>query len=710
MVTIKIDMDILFKKLVDSTKPSIDISLVEDLTSLYEHYRIPYENSLKLDKVQKHLYENIQNNLIGNQLYRTQLFILKNQLLLTHFIKSTSLQPYLGILEIIIDAIRSNDHIPEQSIRQIVNLECDDKWCIALQSAWDLTVITPQKLEYNLQDVEESYRRQFVVSNSAKILQSEGCEVDIADGKVVVDESQARRVANRIEADIRLLGGIDVLKKLFKLIKPCYNKIQGRYHLGRNFNSLLQADFPSTPVAYLLNLCVKYPRKQIMVAAESPEKTWKRIKRNSIALTSILDVQAHNQFSLLFHSTDTIIRFLQELAVYDNLFCFVQLRPSDVPKMIQGLFSWLSETTQQKLGWTPEQAAIIAEGILKIAEGKLYPVTFKTRQLQNLCLKIGRDEIDKILTVYSHELSCVNSNYQMPQDLSQISYENYFQHKPLIRLGKEEYLLTSSSICSPAFYEAIISEVRAKVDKKINDKLGNRIEDFIKNEFLSRGIKLNFGHYDGTKEGEIDIVVEASDTLIFLEVKAKPLTRRSRCGTDLNLLFDLSESLLESQIQINKHEIYIRNNGYISLKDGSICELNNRDIARVSITLLDFGSFQDRTVIFQFLENMLQGEFEASNNANSVEVEKLDKLNQKLNEFKFQFNELIQLDPRRAKSPFYNCWFLSVPQLLILLDNVTSSDDLKRELWRTRSITRSSLDFYREYEYARQLAAARDSI
>ncbi|MEH2117441.1 hypothetical protein [Nostoc sp.] len=375
--------------------------------------------------------------------------------------------------------------------------------------------------------------------------------------------------------------------------------------------------------------------------------------------------------------------------------------------MIQGLFSGFSETIQQNLGWTPEQATIIAERILKLAEGKLYPVTFQARQIYSRKLNIGKDKIEKILTVYSHELSSVNSNFHIPQDLSQISPENYFQHKPLIRLSKDEYLLTSSSICSPAFYKAIVSELRAKVESKINDKLGDKIEDFIKGEFLRRGIRFNFGKYSGTQKGkvdEIDIVVEASNTLIFFEVKAKPLTRRSRCGSDLNLLFDLSDSLLTSQIQINKHEIYIRKNGSISLKNGSIFELNDRDIAQVSITLLDFGSFQDRTVVFQLLENMLLGKVEASDDVNKVE-----KLNKKLNDFKLQFNELVQLDPTRAKNPFYNCWFLSVPQLLILLDNVNSSDDLKRELWRTRSITTSSLDFYREYEYARELAAARDS-
>ncbi|MDF2387805.1 hypothetical protein JMG10_40560 [Nostoc ellipsosporum NOK] len=705
-------MDILFRELVDYTKPSLDSSSIDDLTILYEHYGMECQNICTLAQVQQHLYKNIQVNLIGNQLYRAQLFILKDQLLLTHFIKSKELQPYLGILEIVIDAIRSKDNIPEQSIRQVAGFEDKIKWRIAVQSAWDLTVISPQKLEYNLQDLERLYQRQFVVSKSAKYLQNKSCEVGIEDGRVVIDESQARRIVNLIEADIRLLGGIKALRKLFELIKPYYNEKQGRYHLGRTFNSLIQADFPSIPVAYLLNLCVKYPQKQILLAGENSDKIWKRILQNSIALTSILDVEIHNQFALLFHSTDTIIRFLQELAVYDNLFCFVQLRPLDVSKLIQGLFSGLSEITQHKLGWTAEQAAIVAKEILKLGEGKLYPVTFQARQLHNLELGIGKDEIDKILNVYSHDVNCVNSNFSIPEDINKIEHKNYFQHKPLIKLSEntDEYLLINSSICSPAFYEVIASELRAVKELKFNDKLlGHKIEDFIKSEFYKRGIRFKFGAYGepNKDEGEIDILIETSDTLIFFEVKAKALTRNSRCGIDLDLLLDLSNSLVKSQIQIIKHEIYIRKNGYIHLKNGSVCQLNYRDIARVSITLLDFGSFQDRTVIFQFLENMLLGRFEANDNVNEG---KFNTLEENLNEFQEKFKELVQLDPTRADNPFYNCWFLSVPQLLILLDNVNCNDDLKRELWRTRSITTGSLDFYREYEYALNRAAARDSI
>jgi hypothetical protein len=840
-------MDKLFKQLVDSTEPTMDSSLRGDLTSLYEHYQLNYENSLSFSHVEKYLYKIICENLVGDQLYTAQLSNLRDQLLLVHFIEGEELQPYLGILEIIIGAINwgSTVSATSQSIPKLAGLDCVEKWQTALQSARDLAVICPKLIEeYTLQNLERLYgTRLIVISDKAKILRREGYKIDCENGKVVIDESQARRIANQIEADIKSLGGIETLKRLFKKIEPCYQNEHGRYHLSPSHSSYFPRDYPVLfPVGYLLNLCVKYPHRSTLLAFESPDKSWCRILKNSIAFTHILDVRPYNLFVSGEHSRETLIPFLQNLAIYDNLFRPIQLRPSDVTKMIKGLFCDLTLTIdikkmikklskelskelscdltltidiknmikelskelscdltltpltidiKKKLGWTPEQAATIAERIFKLTAdnvNNLEPIIFQSEKLydsDNSELKIENNIINKVLTLYSHTLNSVNLDFQIPQDISKVKLENYFQHKPLIRLSNNEYLFTNSSICSPAFYEAIIliifevkekiiSEVKEeinseiykkvgnkvdnqihkrlekkiedKIDGEIREKLGKNTEDFIKKELEKRGIEVKSGHYDGSPD-EIDILVEASDTLIFFEVKRKPLTRGARSGNDFALLIDLSKSLLASQFQINKHEIFIRNNGYISLKnDHSICQLNGRNIARVSVTLLDFGGFQDRTTIFDFLTNMLNAQLKLDGieNLSTKDAKDLKELQEKLlPEFQKQFNELVQLDPtkkgqplalltlglkmykrilfgdsRIAESliemaiilayqpitqPFYDSWFLSLPQLLIILDNVNSSDDLKRELWKTRSSSAYFLDFYQEYYDAQKL-------
>ncbi|RFP54107.1 MAG: hypothetical protein BJG00_016565 [Limnothrix sp. CACIAM 69d] len=171
----------------------------------------------------------------------------------------------------------------------------------------------------------------------------------------------------------------------------------------------------------------------------------------------------------------------------------------------------------------------------------------------------------------------------------------------------------------------------------------------------------------------------------------------------MNLFLDLSKSLLDSQFQINKHEIFIRRNESLLMEDGVVCHLSNREIVRVSVTLLDFGSFQDRTIISQFLESMLRGRLDISSVVSDSEQEQISEMNEKFNKFRDQFKELGSLAPQTIDKPFYNCWFLSLPQLLIILDHVKTADDLQREIWKTRNFSASSLDFYMEYDWARYL-------
>lgn len=54
---------------------------------------------------------------------------------------------------------------------------------------------------------------------------------------------------------------------------------------------------------------------------------------------------------------------------------------------------------------------------------------------------------------------------------------------------------------------------------------------------------------------------------------------------------------------------------------------------------------------------------------------------------------------------FFNCWFLSLPQLLILLDGVDGPAGLKSALWQTRAVATGTNDFYHDFAWMRDLKA-----
>lgn len=249
----------------------------------------------------------------------------------------------------------------------------------------------------------------------------------------------------------------------------------------------------------------------------------------------MFDVEPYNQFELEFKTSDTIVEFLQEITLYDSMFSLTQLRPYDVPKFLRGLFAWINKNeVKSMLGWEPNQAAMVAEKILELAANQYKPVVIKYKDLQQKLSEINRNTIEKILDIYSQRKFNVNKDFNLPTD---IAHEGFaFSFKPLIRSNPNEYILMNPSWCSPSFYEAVVSELRQKYNKNLDNQIGfHGIEEFVKGELASRGLTYSYGEYKIDKnrfnthreKGECDVVIETNDTIIFIEIKKKPLIRKS---------------------------------------------------------------------------------------------------------------------------------------------------------------------------------------
>ncbi|GAA0219013.1 hypothetical protein GCM10009125_04960 [Castellaniella daejeonensis] len=248
----------------------------------------------------------------------------------------------------------------------------------------------------------------------------------------------------------------------------------------------------------------------------------------------------------------------------------------------------------------------------------------------------------------------------------------------------------------------MLSALRPEI-KNLDDKIGLAVERFLKSELAYRGVAVSGGNYEsGGEHGECDLVIETPETVIFAEVKKKPLTRKAKAGSDTALMLDLAGSLLAAQAQAGWHEVRFRRDGHLNLDDKgttTFIELSNRGIERVAISLLDYGGFQDRIILKQFLESTIGAKF-------MVDDERLKNKFEKINDALTDIHtQLVQLHPGESKinQPFIHCWFISVPQFLILLDDVTDSLSFKNALWSSRHITTGSSDFYFDLSYMRRL-------
>ncbi|EQD50162.1 hypothetical protein B1B_11332 [mine drainage metagenome] len=337
------------------------------------------------------------------------------------------------------------------------------------------------------------------------------------------------------------------------------------------------------------------------------------------------------------------------------------------------------------------------------------PIFIEEADIRRACPGISRQIVTQILDeVLSHPPAGANRNFSRPMDapipdntaLRQSGHDFFL--RPLLRQSSRRFVLLDRSVCAAACLEALLTSLRPEI-QEFDNKVGAVVEHFLTVEFASHGVPVSSGDYDARgQHGECDLVVETTETVIFFEVKKKTLTRRAKAASDAHLLLDLAGSMLAAQAQAGWHEVRLRRDNYLDLVRGDLTkrlELNGREVERVAVSLFDFGSFQDRILVKQFLEATMNVSFTA---ADARFEKKFKDINGALAEIREQ---VVALHPGEQviNQPFFNYWFISVPQLLVLLDGVTDVAGFKAALWSCRSVVTGSSDLYFDLSYMKRL-------
>lgn len=688
-----------FKQIVDQAAPTIGPEMRVDFPKLYAHYGIPTAGAMSIKGVTDFLNARIRDlSLVPTPGVSGQ--FLKNigdNVVGLHIISGQPLAPYLDLIEIIRDAARGEILSPTPR-RFFLDLTQTPTWIKICSAALDIRTLNPTSYQIPSENLEMRFPRTARPAQRLAKLKSQGYQtITMSDGHFSVDQAEFDALVSSIEQKIRTYGGRDLVLLIFSAIDKRYDAKQERYHLGRYCNPLATGIVPQCPSGFLLNLAIKPAN---FIPGNQSRDLLLEIEESAISLGCLYGVQPYSSFELEFRSIDNLIQFLKEISLYDSLFTFPQLRPSDIPKFIAGLFDWAQgNDIEKKLGWPLQDAIAVTESLLKITPDRKSCV-FLDSDIAPLHPKIPIKTLTVIMESFTHQPPAPNADLKTPADIPAVD----FGFRPLVPLEGRRMLI-DKSWCGAGFYEAIASILREAGVNGVDDKVGLAAERFIKSELSKKGVAHLSGKYKhGGMDGECDVVVETSDTIIFIEIKKKSLTRKSRGGSDVDLLLDISGSLIDSQVQLGGHELLIRDQGYIDLDADSVVtrlNLNGRKIERVSLSLLDYGGIQDRRVISQILSLVLTAQFTP---ADAAHKKKFDLLNLKCQELQQQ---AIRLTPPGAKHniPYFNCWFLSIPQFLVLLDDVRSNEDLKQALWETRHISMGSLDFYRELSSAQDIRA-----
>jgi hypothetical protein len=558
-------------------------------------------------------------------------------------------------------------------------------------------------------DLRTRYPRHVDTAKAIQRLIKEGCQIRWETGEVEV-VSGMPTILDRLELLIQSISGPEVMRTIFTgPLKGQYNSTIQRYLFSSAPDVDLYGNNPRTPIAFLLNLAAKYPEERQFSPQELTviNAKWREAVLLSVAILKVQDVQPYSILEKVFRTTEKIVQGLYEMIIFDAAVRFPQSNPLLEMEMLPVLFDWIDRVSfQKKHGFTLDQFLAVASTVIDQSAGTWGPIVIYASTIgKRLRGQIDAITVPMILSKLSQPVSRINTGYREITDTERV---NVYK-RPLVQLSSTKFMLYDRSWTAMGFYEALlacakeVSDAGKPTQKQNSDrKVGMALEQYVRKKLSEHGVV----HYSGEfvdsngKTAECDILIEGSQYLVIVEVKKKLLTAKARSGEMASVLLDLGSSLLQSQIQAGKTEILLRKSGAIEINnksEKSTIGLKNRKLLRISVTHYDFDSLHDRLTAKQVLSAFVEGEFTLLTEAPPEIKAGFTKLLADAARWKEQYRTLSVLDPEFSEDPFFSTWFLSVGQLVLLLDGTSDSDGFITNLLKTLRISLSSNNFYFEY-------------
>ena len=679
-----------------------------NLKALYEYYGITPGTRLSVDELAKHVKGLIEKEALKNvRGVRERLNKIGRHLIAEYILEEKPLQPYYGILSWLGDTTRSLR--PEED-------EAETDYEHLVKCGFELHTLEPEIFGWSDTDIIRFERRDVNCFAAAKRLKVDYPGVEVTEGDVQLSDEVAQQVFNSVEGRIRYFGGREFLACLFKglRLETKYDDTLERFILIRDLN-FDGSQASQIPWGFLINLAVKNINSPSNITSGYSEHLGGIIELTKDFFAAI-DVQPYSIWEYAFLSGEKLRDGLREIALYDTCFALPQLRWRDAEFVTLNLFVWLSEEEQRKnLGISVKGLLTIYNFIIeKYNESDKRPFLFnldslleELREAQSLALSAQERSTVESLLVHGEEGA--NSRFGSLNDLREVN----LGFRPLVRYRKPSVFLMHPSVNSLALYESVFERICNAGIPAFDQRMGTAFEDAVLNLFSDHGIQAISGTYvDGS--GEVDILVESDKSIHLIEAKKKSLTRKARAGEDVYLFIDVFLSFIASQIQLFRHELRFRKEGFLdlNLKSGGThrVEFLGREINKISLSLHDYEGLQYRLFTTQCLPRIIERNWVLGTPENDGDrspsdyldlVRRFGKINILSEKLRGFVKEIIETG---VKVPFFNSWFLSFGHVSMFLDGVKDSEGFSENMKKMKHLIASTWNTYADHLAMRRIA------
>lgn len=583
-------------------------------------------------------------------------------------------------------------------------LESTEDWMEAIRHAKNYNLYMQNDGSFT--GLKYDYPKYYNTAVAAKRLKELGVSVHLDD--IELESDHYEPVLDLLEKKIEQFGGINVINSIYNFLveNHLYYKDFNLYSvaLRLGFSPRPGESEAMIPVGFLLNVAAKYPVEKQFRDKQQMQTLLNEIVEIAVCIAAVMEVQPYSIWEVQFRHNGEFPKFIMDIALFDAAFTIPSYDIKQVLEFTRHAFSWVDIAKfEAEYGFTIEEYFTVSQSVAGICGQSHSCTAIYLSALKKSCRLIPNDRVERIAKHLSHASGTVNAGYRYPNDYDKCD----IGFKPLIELSPTKFIICNSSWASIAFYEVLADLTRNIYDqpKPVTDiRIGKALETFVFSKLSEKGIVFYTGKYaDGQKtDGECDGLIETTNAIVLVEIKKKGLSRHARSGKDTYLIVDLAAGLLDAQIQAGRTEILLRKQGYIDLEDpqsGAInrIELKGRTIERLALSQMDYGSFQDRTVINGLLSFLIDTRLSLKTNTDPDMVKKIAGIQKKSEIWDRQAIELQALDPHFDRSPFYGCWFLNLWQFLLILEYADSNDTFYEAFRSIKSVSLGSSNFYFEF-------------
>ncbi|MGK3111815.1 hypothetical protein [Candidatus Pantoea formicae] len=614
---------------------------------------------------------------------------LRKDLIFEHINSSKEIRPYFDFFSIIWDAS---------------NFKVDSKFNATNKEWLDILMICSQAKEsshYFKSSYDHlGFNNKLVDFSCAwKRLIARGVKFSRVKDDYFISEESFRLIEGVIDDYILKIGGLRCLDFTFQMLSGVYDANQERYLLYRRTTQGLDVIEPEYPWGYIIALSVKNVDRMGQDPSATAIETYKSFIEFLRDVITTFEIQPYVVWESMYVDPEKIVKFLQENVLYDNLISFFQFKSAYALEILDYLSKCHDDMRATSFGVSLNKIFSVAKQLIISSD------TLKLKELHPQELKESAQVSMRNLLI------CINSIFK-PDSNQKLSFppsSEQIDHvlRPVIEINGKGIILPSC-ITSLAILNATIKQISFPNDKfnnAIDSKIGKYLERFLIERFEKSGIEVFNGDFislDGKTSGDCDLFIMSPKANYIFELKKKSLTRKAMSGEDLYLIRDLGDSVMRSQSQCAKIEYVLLTDNQLTLKDEKterLIKYNGMPVQKISVSLNDFGALQDKTVFNTILRLSTQTVFSSTEpgiDSSLVNWRKYLKIF-------IDFNKLLEPFREDNAPAFIDNSFMSLPQLMTILDGCSDVESFDKEYGYSRSISFSTRDFYREYSEKRKL-------